>query len=364
MPPPYRADQVGSLLRPATLMAARQEARAGRLSPEALRAQEDGAIREIVARQESIGLPAVTDGEFRRAYWHLDFLSQLEGVTLRENPGPKFGGTAEQPPIATVTGRVRYARPIMVEDFRFLHSVAHATPKLTIPSPSMLHLRGGRNAVSRQVYPELDAFWDDVARAYTQAIAAFAEAGCRYLQLDDVGFAYLADQRFRESCRRNGDDPEQLPQRYVETINAALAGRPSGLSVTLHTCHGNFRSAWATEGGYDAIAETLFQADIDGFFMEFDSDRSGGFEPLRFLPRDKQVVLGLVTTKVGQIESETEVLRRIEAATRFVPLENLCLSPQCGFASTEGGNKLSEEDQWRKLELIVRIARQVWGSER
>lgn len=363
MAAPFRADQVGSLLRPASLIAARGQVREGRLAAAELRALEDEAIREAIARQESIGLAAVTDGEFRREWWHLDFLRQLEGVTLRENPGPKFAGTAEQPPIATVTGKVRYGRPIMIEDFRFLKKATRRVAKLAIPSPSMLHLRGGRNAVSREAYPDLDEFWEDVAAAYRDAIAAFAAAGCGYLQLDDVGFAYLGDERFRESCRRNGDDPASLPRRYVDTINAALRMRPAGLAVTLHTCHGNFRSSWATEGGYELVAETLFQCDIDGFFMEFDSARSGSFDPLRFLPRNKKVVLGLITTKVGQIESEEEILRRIDAAAKVVPLENLCLSPQCGFSSHETGNKLSHDDQWRKLELLVRIARKVWGTE-
>ncbi len=362
MAAPFRADQVGSLLRPASLIAARSELRRGRLASEALRAREDEAIREVIARQESIGLGAVTDGEFRREWWHLDFLKQLEGVTLRENPGPKFGGTAEQPPIATVTGKVRYTRPIMIEEFRFLRSATRRVAKLTIPSPSMLHLRGGRDAISRDVYPDLEEFWADVATAYRQAIAAFAAAGCAYLQLDDVAFAYLGDERFRESCRAHGDDPATLPRRYVETINAALEPRPAGLAVTLHTCHGNFRSAWATEGGYDFVAEALFESAIDGFFMEFDSARSGTFEPLRVLPRNKKVVLGLVTTKVGQIESEEEILRRIDAAAKLVPLENLCLSPQCGFSSHETGNKLSHDEQWRKLELVVRVARKVWGA--
>ena len=362
MPVPFRADQVGSLLRPQALIEARQRHARGELEASQLRGLEDEAIRDAVSHQESIGLRAVTDGEFRRAYWHLDFLAQLEGVTLKENPGPKFGGSSVQPPIATVTGRVRYAQPIMVEDFRFLRQATHATAKLTIPSPSMLHLRGGREAVSRELYPELEAFWDDVALAYRQAIAAFASAGCTYLQLDDVAFAYLADENFRASCRRNGDDPAQLPRRYVDTINAALRERPPGLVVTLHTCHGNFRSAWATEGGYEAIAETLFQADVAGFFMEFDSARSGGFEPLRFLPPGKRAVLGLVTTKVGQIEDEQDLRRRIDEAARHAPLEQLCLSPQCGFASDQIGNKLSQDEQWRKLELVASVARKVWGE--
>jgi 5-methyltetrahydropteroyltriglutamate--homocysteine methyltransferase len=226
----------------------------------------------------------------------------------------------------------------------------------------MLHLRGGRSAISREAYPDLDEFWGDVAAAYKEAIAAFAAAGCRYLQLEDVSFAYLADEKFRESCRRNGDDPLELPRRYVQTINEALRDRPPGLRVTLHTCHGNFRSSWATEGGYEIVAESMFQSNIDGFFMEYDSTRSGSYEPLRSLPRTKKVVLGLVTTKVGQIESEEEILRRIDAAARIVPLENLCLSPQCGFSSHEIGNKLSHEEQWHKLDLVVRVAQKVWGT--
>jgi 5-methyltetrahydropteroyltriglutamate--homocysteine methyltransferase len=363
MPAPFRADHVGSLLRPASLLAARQQRRHGEISAAELESREDGAIREAVEKQASIGLRSLTDGEFRREWWHLDFLRQLEGVTLKDNPGPKFGGTEEQPPIATVTGRVRYRKPIMIEHFRFLKRVAHGTAKWTIPSPSMLHLRGGRNAVSKTVYPDLAEFWEDVAAAYRQAIAAFAAAGCSYLQLDDVGFAYLGDERFRASCRRNGDDPEQLPRRYVETINAALRDRPPGLAVTMHTCHGNFRSSWATEGGYDFVAESMFQSNIDGFFMEFDSARSGTFEPLRLLPRTKKLVLGLVTTKSGQIEDEAAIVRRIDEAARIVPLENLCLSPQCGFSSHETGNKLSHDDQWRKLELVVKVARKVWGTE-
>ncbi len=362
MPAPFRADHVGSLLRPPSLLAARQQWRRGELPDFELERREDEAIREAVEKQESIGLPAVTDGEFRREWWHLDFLKQLDGVTLRENPGPRFGGTEEQPPIATVTGPVRYRKSLMIAHFGFLKSVARRTAKWTIPSPSMLHLRGGRNAVSKETYPDLERFWDDVATAYRQAIAAFAAAGCSYLQLDDVAFAYLGDENFRASCRRNGDDPDELPRRYADTINAALRGRPSGLAVTMHTCHGNFRSSWATEGGYDRVAESMFQSEVDGFFMEFDTARSGTFEPLRLLPRNKKVVLGLVTTKTGQIESEDQLRRRIDEAARIVPLDNLCLSPQCGFSSHETGNKLSHDEQWRKLERVVDVARKVWGS--
>jgi len=361
MRPPYRADQVGSLLRPAKLAAARKAWKQGALDAAALKAIEDDAIREAVAKQESIGLQAVTDGEFRRDWWHLDFLSQLDGVTTRENPGPKFGGTEEQPPIATVTAKVGCSKPIMVEQFSFLKSVAKATPKFTIPSPSMLHLRGGRNAISKEVYPDLEVFWSDVASAYRKAIRHLADAGCTYLQLDDTAFAYLCDPKVRENCRKNGDDPATLPQRYADTLNAALADRPSGMTVTMHTCRGNFKSAWVAEGGYDPVAEAMFSADVDGFFMEFDSARAGTFEPLRALPKGKKVVLGLVTTKVGEIEDRAMLKRRIDEAAKFVPLENLCLSPQCGFSSTHHGNALSEADQWKKLELIVSVAREVWA---
>ncbi|MGH8635760.1 MAG: 5-methyltetrahydropteroyltriglutamate--homocysteine S-methyltransferase [Burkholderiales bacterium] len=362
MRPPYRADHVGSLLRPAALAEARRRWKQGALGADGLKEMEDNAIRVAVSKQEALGLAAVTDGEFRRDWWHLDFLAQLEGVSTRENPGPKFGGTEEQPPIATVTGKVGCAGPIMTEHFAFLKSVAKATPKFTLPSPSMLHLRGGRNAISKEAYPDLDEFWDDVADAYRKAIAYLAAAGCTYLQLDDTAFAYLCDPKIRETCRRNGDDPAALPQRYADTINAALEGRPAGMAVTLHTCRGNFKSAWVAEGGYDPVAKAMFSADVDGFFMEFDSARAGTFEPLKALPRGKKVVLGLVTTKVGEIEDKAVLKRRIAEAAKFVPLENLCLSPQCGFSSTHHGNALSAHDQWRKLELIVETAREVWGS--
>jgi len=360
MKPPFRADQVGSLLRPVELSNARKQWKQGALSAGKLKEIEDRAIRQAVSKQEAIGLQAVTDGEFRRDWWHLDFLGQLDGVVNKVNPGPKFGGTEEQPPIATVTGKVGCSSPVMVQDFAFLKSVAKATPKFTIPSPSMLHLRGGRDAISKEAYPDLEQFWLDVAAAYRKAIAHLAHAGCAYLQLDDTAFAYLCDPKMQQTCRNNGDDPSKLPQRYADTINAALSGKPAGMAVTLHTCRGNFKSAWVAEGGYDPVAEAMFSANVDGFFMEFDSTRAGTFEPLRLLPKGKKVVLGLVTTKVGEIEDKEMLKRRIAEAAKFVPLENLCLSPQCGFSSTHHGNSLTVDEQWRKLERIVQVAQEVW----
>jgi 5-methyltetrahydropteroyltriglutamate--homocysteine methyltransferase len=360
---PFRADQVGSLLRPAELAATRARFRAGEVDAATLKAAEDRAITEAVRQQEAIGLHSITDGEFRRDWWHLDFLAQLDGVTLKDNPGPKFqiAGQGEQPPIATVTGRIACSRPIMAEPFAYLASQTTRTPKMTIPSPSMLHLRGGRAAISRQAYPDLAEFWADVAAAYRQAIGHLYDAGCRYLQLDDITFAYLCDPKIQANCRANGDDPAALPQTYADTINAALAGKPADLHVTIHTCRGNFKSAWVAEGGYDPVVQAMFSTDVDGWFMEFDSLRAGGFEPLRALPRGKKVVLGLVTTKLGELESKDMLKRRIDEAAKFVPLDDLCLSPQCGFSSTHHGNALSMDDQWRKLQRVVEVAREVWG---
>ena len=383
--PPFRADQVGSLLRPEWLAQARARWKAGELPAAELREAEDRAVAEIVQRQRDIGLQSITDGEFRRDWWHLDFLGQLDGVTLKHNEGPKFKieGQSEQPPIATVTGKVGCSRPIMAEDFAFLKAQVDAlqkgvagasgaagvsgrsagpVAKMTIPSPSMLHLRGGRAAVSREAYPDLDAFWDDVAAAYRAAIAHLAAAGCRYLQLDDITFAYLCDPKIQANCRANGDDPAALPQRYARTLNEALRGRPDDMTVTIHTCRGNFKSAWVAEGGYDPVVDAMFSTDVDGWFMEFDNARAGGFEPLRALPSGKTVVLGLVTTKVGELESKDALKRRIDEAAKVVPLEQLALSPQCGFSSTHHGNALSVDDQWRKLERVVEVAGEVWGG--
>jgi 5-methyltetrahydropteroyltriglutamate--homocysteine methyltransferase len=349
--PPFRADQVGSLLRPYGLSDARKR---GDLP------FQKKSIEEAVRQQEKIGLQAITDGEFSREWWHLDYLLQLQGVTAKVNPGPKFGGTEEQPPIPNVTGKVRYAKPIMIDDFSFLKSKTSRVAKFAIPSPSMLHLRAGRAGISREVYPDLDEFWADAAKAYRASIGDFAKAGCTYLQLDDVSFAYLCDPKIREACRRNGDDPEALPRTYADTITQALQGRPPGMTITMHTCRGNFKSAWVAEGGYEAVAEAMFSSGVDAFFMEFDSARAGGFEPLRLLPKGKKVVLGLVSSKIGTLEGKDEIKRRIDEASKFVPIENLCLSPQCGFSSTHHGNSLTADEQWRKLELVVEIAEEVW----
>ena len=360
--PPFRAEHVGSLLRPAELHRARAQARAGALSAGELRAIEDRLIERAVAKQEAIGLPVVTDGEYRRDFWHLDFLTQLEGVGLAPIPGVKFQAE-DVPPMPTVTGRVRCAGPIMAEDFQFLRSVATAAPKLTIPAPAMLHLRGGRSAISREHYPDLAVFWNDVAAAYRAAIAHIAAAGCAYLQLDDVSFSYLCDPVVRDGLRAGGDDPAALPRTYAAAINQALAGRPAGMTVTMHTCRGNFRSTWLASGGYeDEVVDAMFSTDVDAYFMEWDSERAGGFEPLRLLPPGKMVVLGLVTTKVGQLESKDSVKRKIDEAEKLLPLDQLCLSPQCGFSSTVDGNEIAREAQAAKLRLVVETAREVWGD--
>jgi len=360
--PPFRADQVGSLLRPAELHEARARAKAGAISAGQLREVEDRCIRAAVARQEALGLRVVTDGEFRRDFWHLDFLRQLEGVGLAPITGVKFHAE-DVPPMPTITGKVRCAGPIMVDHFQFLKSVAKAVPKFTIPAPAMLHLRGGRSAISRENYPDLAAFWADAAAAYRAAIGHIAAAGCTYLQLDDVSFSYLCDPTIRDSLRASGDDPATLPRAYAGAINGALAGRPAGMAVTMHTCRGNFRSTWLASNPYeDAVVEAMFSTDVDAYFMEWDSERAGGFEPLRLLPRDKLVVLGLVTTKSGALESKEALARRIGEAAKYVPLDRLCLSPQCGFASTHHGNTLTEDEQWRKLERVVEVSRDVWGE--
>ncbi len=365
--PPFRADHVGSFLRPPELLAARERRKKGELTQAQLREVEDRAIRDVVARQESWGLQSVTDGEYRRTFFHIDFLEQLEGVEVRGGIPLHFHGAAGEvdfaPPVMHVTQKLRHAKAIQLADFQFLKSVTTRTPKVTIPSPTMLHFRGGRAAISREAYPELEAFYDDIAACYRDEIRSLGEAGLTYLQLDDTNLAYLCDAKMREGARARGDDPDELPRRYARLINAAIKDRPAGMRVCVHLCRGNFQSAWAAEGGYDPVAEVLFnELAVDGYFLEYDDARSGDFSPLRFLPKGKRVVLGLVTSKVPQLESKAELIRRIEEAAKFAPLDQLCLSPQCGFSSTVHGNALTPADEEKKMRLIVDTARDVWGT--
>ncbi|HZI83928.1 MAG TPA: 5-methyltetrahydropteroyltriglutamate--homocysteine S-methyltransferase [Casimicrobiaceae bacterium] len=365
--PPFRADHVGSFLRPPELLTARERFRNGEISKAELRAAEDKAITEVVRMQEDLGIRGVTDGEFRRTYFHIDFLEQLDGVETRGGLTAHFHGAKGDvdfaPPILHVTRKLRHIRPIQVADFGFLKSVTRRTPKVSIPSPTMLHFRGGREAISREAYPDLESFFADVAAAYRAEIRALADAGCTYLQLDDTNLAYLCDPKMREGARARGDDPDELPRRYARLINAAIAERPAGMTICTHLCRGNFKSAWVAEGGYEPVAETLFgELAVDAFFLEYDDARSGGFSPLRFMPKDKILVLGLVTTKVGELESKDALKRRIDEAARVVPLEQLCLSPQCGFSSTVHGNDIARESQIAKLRLVVETAQEVWGT--
>jgi 5-methyltetrahydropteroyltriglutamate--homocysteine methyltransferase len=363
--PPFRADQVGSLLRPAALKEARAKREKGEITAAALRDIEDREIEKVIAKQEQVGLKAVTDGEFRRSWWHFDFYKGLSGVEMYSTgEGIKFAGVDTKAESVRVVGRVDFSGHPQLDHFRFLKEHAHVVPKMTIPAPSTLHFRQGRTSISREVYPELDAFFDDLAAAYRKAIAAFYQAGCRYLQFDDTAWSMLCDPREREGSAKRGDDPDSLPARYARMTNAALQGRPAGLTMTMHSCRGNFRSTFIASGGYEPVAERLLgEVDIDGYFLEYDSDRAGGFEPLRFLPKgNKIVVLGLVTSKSGTLESKDAIKRRIEEATKYVDIDQLALSPQCGFASTEEGNVLTEDEQWAKLRRIVEIADEVWGK--
>jgi 5-methyltetrahydropteroyltriglutamate--homocysteine methyltransferase len=357
--PPFRADHVGSLLRPIAL----KEARANG-DKAALKEVEDREIRRVIEKQQSLGLQAVTDGEFRRAMWHFDFLERLDGVeSFRSEHGIAFkGGLATQAKGLRVTGRLGFSRHPMTDHFRFVKDHATVTPKMTIPSPSVLHFRGGRHAVDPAIYPDMDDFYRNLGEAYNQAVRAFAEAGCRYLQLDEVNLAYLCDSDQRDALRARGDDPDQLPMVYAAMINRAISNRPQDMTVTMHSCRGNFRSSWIASGAYDAVADVLFnQIQVDAYFMEYDTERAGGFEPLRLVPKGKTVVLGLISSKTGALESKDAIKRRIDAAAKYISLDQLCLSPQCGFASTEEGNILTEHEQWAKLALVIEIAREVWG---
>jgi methionine synthase II (cobalamin-independent) len=366
--PPFRAEHVGSLLRPRDLVQARHDHAAGRIDADRLRAAEDDAIREVVALQEDLGFRAVTDGEFRRTSWHMDFVYQLGGVTrtdeelvvqFRNDEGTgQFiaAGLAVSKPL-------HLDEPIFIDDYRFLADAARTgVPKMTIPSPSMVLLRSGTAAVDRSVYPDLDEFWADLGAAYADEIRALAAAGCRYLQLDDTSLACLNDPNQRAALAARGDDADHTHERNIRTINAAVADRPAGMHIAVHVCRGNFRSSWIAEGGYDYVAEELFgELDVDAFFCEFDDERSGDFAPLRFVPPGKQVVLGLVTTKRGRMEDAHELKRRIDEAARYVPLDQLCLSPQCGFSSTVEGNVLNPYQEVDKLRLVTEVAQDVWG---
>jgi 5-methyltetrahydropteroyltriglutamate--homocysteine methyltransferase len=361
--PPFRADHVGSLLRPAALKEARAKRASGAISAAELAAVEDREIGRILRKQDDIGLQLVTDGEFRRSWWHLDFLWGLDGVERYVmEQGVAFAGVHTRPEGARVMGKVGFSRHPMLDHFRFVKARTSRTPKMTIPAPSALYGRTGREAVSRAVYPDLDAFFADVGAAYRKAVRAFADAGCRYLQLDEVYIAMLCDPAYRALQARRGEDPQKLAETYAGLINTAISDIPGGMTVTMHMCRGNYRSTFAGTGAYDAVADVLFdRIKVHGYFMEYDSARAGGFEPLQLLPKDRFAVLGLVTSKTGQLESRDEIRRRIDAAGQFADLGQFCLSPQCGFASTEEGNVLTEEEQWAKLHMIVEVAREVWG---
>jgi 5-methyltetrahydropteroyltriglutamate--homocysteine methyltransferase len=365
--PPFRADHVGSFLRPKYLLDARAQAASGAITKEALRRVEDQAITEIVKFQQDVGLQSVTDGEFRRTYFHIDFLEQLGGVkTDVPVTISKPDGTQElAPPVMRVIDKVRHVKDIQKADFEYLKSQVAAghTPKVTIPSPTMLHFRGGRAGISKQHYPELDpAFYDDVATAYGDELRSLAAAGCTYVQMDDTNLAYLCDDKMREAARSRGDDPDELPHRYAAFINKVVARKPQGMTLAIHLCRGNFKSTWAAQGSYEPVAQALLsEMDVDAYFLEYDDARSGDFKPLRFLPKGKTVVLGLVTTKLGQLENPDDLKRRIDEASKYAPLEQLALSPQCGFSSTVHGNNIAVEQQREKLRLVVETARSVWG---
>jgi 5-methyltetrahydropteroyltriglutamate--homocysteine methyltransferase len=364
--PPFRADHVGSFLRPQYLLEAREKKARGEIGAEELRRVEDRAIAEIVKFQEDVGLQSITDGEFRRTYFHIDFLQQLGGVKTDE---PKLvkkpDGTEElAPPVMRVVDRVRHVKDIQLADFLYLKSCTKRTPKVTIPSPTMLHFRGGRAGISKEHYPELEPdFYEDVAQAYGEELASLARAGCTYVQMDDTNLAYLCDDKMRAAARARGDDPDELPHRYAKFINRVVARKPAGMTLAIHLCRGNFQSTWAAQGGYEPVAEALLtEMQVDAYFLEYDDERSGDFRPLRFLPKGKIVVLGLVTTKRGELEKKDYLKRRIDEAAKYVPIEQLALSPQCGFSSTVHGNKITVEDQRAKLRLVVETAAEVWGS--
>jgi 5-methyltetrahydropteroyltriglutamate--homocysteine methyltransferase len=362
--PPFRADHVGSLLRPPAIKEARARRERGEIGAEELKAIEDREIEAVIRKQEAAGLRSVTDGEFRRAFWQIDFLERLDGVESYVGERKvRFQGPQPKPVLLRVKGKLGgYAPHPMIEHFKFLQAHSKRTPKMTIPSPSSLHFRYGREAVPEDIYPSMDEFYRDLGESYRKAVRAFADAGCRYIQLDEVNLAYLCDPALRQQIAGRGENPETLPMVYAGMINAAIADAPADMTTAMHLCRGNFRSTFVASGGYEPVAEILFNTiKVNGYFMEYDSERAGGFEPLRFVPKDKTVVLGLVTTKSGQLESRDALKRRIDEAAKFIDIGQLALSPQCGFASTEEGNALAESEQWAKLEMIVEIAEDIWG---
>ncbi len=364
---PFRADHVGSLLRPAALHELRERVRRKEIPFEELREAEDHHIREAVKLQEDLGLQAITDGEFRRDWWHIDFLSGFDGVTLKYEQGDPYHGAQfkaveAKPPLMFVTGKLRRTKPSMVSHFEFLKKVTtRGTPKFTLPSPAMLHARADRDSI-KKAYPNPDNFWADLTQCYREEIADLYQAGCRYLQIDDTTIAMFGDPKVQEGFRKLGDDPKKDVALYTEAVNQAVRDTPDDMAVAIHTCRGNFKSTWLASGGYDYVAETVFsRLDVDGFFLEFDDERSGGFEPLKYVTPGKKVVLGLVSSKLPQLESKESVKKRIEEAAKYVPLENLCLSPQCGFSSTHHGNNLTVEQEKAKLRLCLETAKEVWG---
>jgi 5-methyltetrahydropteroyltriglutamate--homocysteine methyltransferase len=361
--PPFRADHVGSLLRPKDLLVARAKHAEGQISREDLTAVEDRAIEALIQKEESLGLQAVTDGEYRRTFWHFDFFNHLDGCEVyQSNKAIQFKGGASRAWGLRVNGKIGFTDHPFLRHFQFLKSHTKVLPKITIPSPSVLHFRGGRRGVDPSVYPDLNEFFSDLGNAYSKVVQAFAREGCRYLQFDEVNLAYLCDPEQRESLKQRGDEPEKLPHVYAGMINTAIEARPEDTAITLHLCRGNFKSMWIASGGYEPVADVLFNAiNVNGYFLEWDTDRAGSFEPLRYVPKGKTVALGLVTTKTGALESKDDLKRRIEEASRYCPLEQLCLSPQCGFASTEEGNVLTHDEQWAKLQRIVEVTDEIWG---
>jgi len=363
--PPFRADHVGSILRTAPVKDARAKREKGAISAAQLKEVEDREIEKIIRKQEEIGLKLATDGEFRRSWWHFDFFGMLDGVNIYElDHGIQFQGVQTKPRSIKVTGKIGFSNHPMLEHFKFLKAHTKVMPKMTIPSPGVMHFRLEPGAVSREFYPNRDAIFDDLAMAYQSAIKAFYDAGCRYLQLDDIAWAYLCSQEELRKAKDRGLDIDHLQETYTACTNKALEAKPADMTITSHICRGNFRSTWISSGGYEPVAQSLLgKCNYDGYFLEYDTDRAGGFEPLRFLPKgNKIVVLGLVTSKSGRLEPRADIKKRIEEATKYVALDQLCLSPQCGFASTEEGNVLAEDEQWAKLRMIVELADEIWGK--